>query len=98
MRYKLDFVKKGKLDIEEITRSGNKAINANVLRIFLELMNDPRVGIGKPEKLKHLKGDFWSRRLDDKNRLIYEIVETAREGVEAYTVIITQALGHYEDK
>lgn len=30
-------------------------------------------GIGKPERLKHKPG--WSRRIDDKNRLVYEVRE-----------------------
>lgn len=30
-------------------------------------------GIGKPEKLKHEYSGSWSRRIDEKNRLIYEI-------------------------
>ena len=33
--------------------------------------NGVNKGIGKPEKLKHEDG--WSRRIDDKNRLIYKI-------------------------
>lgn len=30
-------------------------------------------GIGKPEQLKNDLQGFWSRRIDDKNRLIYRI-------------------------
>ena len=30
-------------------------------------------GIGKPEQLKGNLHGFWSRRIDDKNRLIYRI-------------------------
>lgn len=35
--------------------------------------NGVNKGIGKPEKLKHRDG--WSRRIDDKNRLVYKIDE-----------------------
>lgn len=31
-------------------------------------------GIGKPEPLKNEFSGFWSRRIDDTNRLIYRIV------------------------
>jgi toxin YoeB len=33
----------------------------------------PFEGIGKPEPLKENLSGFWSRRIDDKNRLVYEI-------------------------
>ncbi len=34
---------------------------------------DPFVGIGKPEALKHSLGGCWSRRIDETNRLVYEV-------------------------
>ena len=33
--------------------------------------NDPFKGIGKPESLKENLSGFWSRRIDDTNRLVY---------------------------
>jgi toxin YoeB len=33
----------------------------------------PFEGIGKPEPLKENLSGFWSRRIDDKNRLVYEV-------------------------
>jgi toxin YoeB len=44
-------------------------------------------GIGKPEPLKNLHG-FWSRRIDDKNRLVYKI--------ENDSVVIVQCGSHYK--
>lgn len=35
--------------------------------------NDPFKGIGKPESLKENLGGFWSRRIDDTNRLVYAV-------------------------
>ena len=46
-------------------------------------------GLGKPELLKHTKA--WSRRIDDKNRLVYTIDENG------YLWIIS-CKGHYDDK
>ncbi len=47
-------------------------------------------GIGKPEPLSgDLQGEF-SRRIDDKNRLVYHMVENR--------IYIAQCRGHYEDK
>lgn len=32
---------------------------------------EPFVGIGKPEPLKHSLSGYWSRRIDESNRLVY---------------------------
>lgn len=34
---------------------------------------DPFDGIGKPEPLKHNLSGWWSRRIDEKNRMVYRI-------------------------
>lgn len=42
-------------------------------KLITETIRDPFEGIGKPEPLKeHLTG-FWSRRIDDNNRLVYAV-------------------------
>lgn len=46
-------------------------------------------GIGKPEPLKHKDG-FWSRRIDDKNRLVYSVNSDG-------DIMIASCRGHYED-
>ena len=48
--------------------------------------NGPDQGLGKPEGLRHVKE--WSRRIDEKNRLVYT--------VENELLIITSCRGHYE--
>lgn len=35
--------------------------------------SDPFKGIGKPEPLKENLSGFWSRRIDDTNRLVYVV-------------------------
>ncbi len=37
--------------------------------------DDPFKGIGKPEPLKEDLSGFWSRRIDDTNRLVYVVDE-----------------------
>ncbi|MDR1659395.1 MAG: Txe/YoeB family addiction module toxin [Desulfovibrio sp.] len=39
-------------------------------------------GIGKPEPLKHDRHGYWSRRIDDVNRLVYRIVEDRIESAQ----------------
>ncbi len=36
---------------------------------------EPFSGIGKPEALQHGLSGCWSRRIDEKNRLVYEVTE-----------------------
>lgn len=45
-------------------------------------------GVGKPEPLKNHEG-FWSRRIDDCNRLVYQVSDGHTE--------IIQCKGHYDD-
>lgn len=37
----------------------------------------PFEGIGKPEALKENLAGLWSRRIDESNRLVYEVSDTA---------------------
>jgi len=49
------------------------------LRIFdlLEaVMRDPFNGIGKPEPLKYLAANTWSRRITQEHRLVYLLSDT----------------------
>lgn len=46
-------------------------------------------GIGKPELLKHDKSGLYSRRIDEANRLVYEISDNQ--------IIVKSCKGHYED-
>ena len=48
-------------------------------------------GIGKPELLKGDFSGYWSRRIDDFNRIVYRIVETA----DKKYVEIIQCGSHY---
>jgi len=41
----------------------------------LMLRNDPSAGIGKPESLKHKLTGLWSRRISQKDRVIYKFDE-----------------------
>jgi toxin YoeB len=41
------------------------------LEIVEAVMRDPFAGIGKPEPLKHLGPNVWSRRLSAEHRIVY---------------------------
>ena len=39
-------------------------------------LRSPFEGIGKPEALRENLSGFWSRRIDDTNRLVYAVSDT----------------------
>ena len=46
-------------------------------RLVEEVRRSPFDGIGKPEPLKESLSGFWSRRIDDTNRLVYAADDAA---------------------
>lgn len=59
-------------------------------QIIKDIDRNGYVGIGKPELLKGNLSGFWSRRIDDKNRIVYRINNGKIE--------IAQCGSHYRDK
>ena len=53
MKYTLEFTKEADEDIDLISRSYPKSVKNKLRKILDELMDHPRTGIGKPEKLKN---------------------------------------------
>ncbi len=58
--------------------------------LIKDIKRNGYIGLGKPEPLKHDFQGYWSRRIDDTNRLVYKIEEN--------TLIIVQCRSHYHDK
>lgn len=56
-----------------------------LLEMVEATMRDPFEGVGKPEPLKHLEPNTWSRRLSQEHRMVYHV--TARR--------ITFLMGRY---
>lgn len=44
-----------------------------VLDLVQAILLDPFAGIGKPELLKYLDADTWSRRIDLEHRVVYTV-------------------------
>jgi toxin YoeB len=42
-------------------------------KLITETQRNPFEGIGKPEPLKENLSGFWSRRIDETNRLVYAV-------------------------
>jgi toxin YoeB len=66
-------------------------VDIKILRKIIDLLEDtqkhPFTGKSKPEPLKHdLKG-FWSRRITDEHRVVYQITDEE--------IIVIQCRFHY---
>jgi len=92
MSYEVRLTPDAVRDIAKHKKSGDKKILRKIGTLLEELRIDPRTGTGQPEKLKYDLEGFWSRRINKKHRLIYEIED------EIITVIVVNAYSHYTDK
>jgi len=66
----------------------DKAMLRRINQLIRDIQREPLDGIGKPEPLKHDLSGYWSRRIDDANRLVYQ--------VEGDVLTIIQCRGHYQ--
>lgn len=58
-----------------------------ILKLMDATLRTPRAGIGKPEPLRHVASNIWSRRITQEHRLVYE--------ERAGNVVFHQARYHY---
>lgn len=90
--YRIIIKETAEKDFAKHKKSGNKKNLIKISKIFDELRIHPYTGIGKPEPLKYEFQGLWSRRINQKDRLIYEVQE------DIVTVYVLSAMGHYDDK
>lgn len=53
------------------------------LKIVEEILRDPFHGIGKPEPLKYLGSNVWSRRLTQEHRIVYLVSNSRIDFLQA---------------
>jgi toxin YoeB len=53
-----------------------KTLN-KINKLIADTLRSPFGGLGKPEPLKENYTGFWSRRIDEKNRLVYAVTDNA---------------------
>ena len=68
----------------------DKNLAERIYQLVADIKRDPRSGIGKPEILRHNLSGYWSRRIDEKHRMIYRIIDKE-------TVEIVSCYSHYGD-
>lgn len=68
----------------------NKKTLQKINKLLKEISRTPYEGTGKPEALKHGLSGWWSRRIDNKNRIIYRVSLSSED-----TIDIIQMRYHY---
>jgi toxin YoeB len=58
--------------------------------LIWDMQRSPFEGIGKPEPLKENLSGWWSRRIDEENRIVYRVADG--------DLIIASCRNHYDDK
>ncbi len=92
MIYRIQFTAMADDDIIRWKKSGHLQGMRKITQLLKELELHPHSGSGKPEQLKHDLSGWWSRRIDSKHRIVYQIHE------ESKIVTIHDLWGHYADK
>jgi toxin YoeB len=64
-----------------VETSRNTALRA--IEIIEAVMRDPFTGIGKPEPLRYLAPNTWSRRLTQEHRIVYLVGDTRIDFLQA---------------
>ena len=54
----------------------DKQILKKINQLIKDIKREPFEGVGKPEPLKYELSGFWSRRISDEHRLVYEVSES----------------------
>lgn len=65
----------------------NPKVIEKVNSLLESILTDPEKGIGKPEKLKYELAGYWSRRINHRDRIVYQI--------QGETVIVLQLRDRY---
>jgi toxin YoeB len=71
-------------------RKEDPKLCAKLFDLILNILETPYSGIGHPEPLKGEESEYWSRRINEKHRLVYRVID----GI----VWLTSCYGHYKDK
>ena len=58
-------------------QSQDKKTLKRINKLIADVKRSPFEGIGKPEPLKENLSGFWSRRIDESNRLVYVVEESS---------------------
>jgi toxin YoeB len=69
MSYKVNFLQQAKDDLDWF-RKNDKVSYIKCFDLLREIIETPREGTGKPERLKYFSGEVYSRRVNHNDRLL----------------------------
>lgn len=94
MKYFIELDIEAEKHLKAHAKAGNKILLKKIYKLFVELEDHPSTGTGKPHILKYQNSEFdvWSRKIDDRHRMLYTIDDGK------VTVIVISLFGHYGDK
>jgi toxin YoeB len=72
------------LEWDDVDKSKFSKINS----LLKDILRHPFTGIGKPEPLKYKNEKYWSRRITDEHRLVYQVLDDM--------IIVVSCKDHYK--
>ena len=82
-------LKKAKKDHDYWQQTGNVKIMKRITELLKDIEQHPFTGLGKPEPLKGNLSGWWSRRIDETNRIVYRVKDDA--------LVIAACKNHYDE-
>lgn len=92
MNYRIAYTSNARKDLDWWRKNGSDKDKRKISSLLEELEKHPEKGTGKPERLKGELSGYWSRRINGKDRIVYEIKDNL------VIVLILSMKGHYSDK
>ncbi len=68
----------------------DKKVFKKIVELIQDIDRNGHKGLGKPERLSGNLSEYYSRRIDTKNRIVYQIANE--------TIYFIQCGSHYKDK
>ena len=87
--YKIRFTETADEDVLYWKKSGQKVVMAKIQRLLIDMQQHPLTGLGKPDALRLDLSGKYSRRIDSKNRLVYDVDDSSM------IITIHSLRGHY---
>jgi toxin YoeB len=89
MEERLKYSDKANEDLQYWKKTNNVANLKRIRKLLESILETPFTGIGKPEPLKYDMAGSWSRRINNVDRLVYELQNNNN-------VYIYSMKGHYD--
>lgn len=88
----LKFTETAQRDLKWWRENGDASSKRKISNLLKEISEHPTTGTGKPKQLSGDLAGCWSHRINQKDRIVYEIQQ------EAILIMVLSMRGHYSDK